>query len=239
MLHADYSGALEDKHVKVTFIHYGARKIDGNPYQQLSEPALEGFQAEVNRIGEMFVATVARNRGVDSKAVKGTEAGIFFGENGLGVGFADQVGTVSDALAALRARIQSNAGSAARAAASTRKGRRMENEETTAAAPESAAAATQAAALVTARTEGFAQAARIVGLAALAGFSARQAQGFLRQDATIEVLQQEMVDAQAANAGDEIHSHILPDAGTGASAGKTEDSAIVKACAARAGKEKR
>jgi signal peptide peptidase SppA len=177
MLHADYSGALEEKKIKVTYIHYGARKIDGNPYQPLADEAHAAFQAEVNRIGEMFVNTVARNRGMKASAVKGTEAGLFFGENGVSMGFADEVGTVSDALAALRRRIEQNAGStAARSAAkTTKKGKRMENNEENQPADAPNGAATNEAAIAAARAEGFAQAARIVGMCALAKLNARQA----------------------------------------------------------------
>src|SRR6185369_6627833 len=77
----------------------------------LSEEALSWLTADVDRLGEMFVAAVARNRGIDAAAVKATQAGLFAAtRNGemvsaIEAGLADQVGTRSDAIAALQDRV--------------------------------------------------------------------------------------------------------------------------------------
>jgi ClpP class serine protease len=39
----------------------------------------------------LFVKTVARNRGIDPKVVRDTQAGLFFGKNAVAVGLADSV----------------------------------------------------------------------------------------------------------------------------------------------------
>jgi signal peptide peptidase SppA len=105
MMHLDFSAQNEKLGVKPTYIFAGGHKIDGNPDQPLADEARQGFQAEIDRIYEMFAGRVARNRGMSIEAVKATEAALFFGPNAVAARFADQVGTVADALAALRARI--------------------------------------------------------------------------------------------------------------------------------------
>jgi ClpP class serine protease len=53
----------------------------------------------------MFVSNVAKMRGMTSDAVTATEAGLYFGENAITAGLADHIGTLSDALNDLGARI--------------------------------------------------------------------------------------------------------------------------------------
>jgi signal peptide peptidase SppA len=89
--HADYSQRLENEGVKVTMIHYGAKKIDGNEAFPLSDSALGRLQSDVDKMGEMFVRRVARNRGMSVKAVRDTQAGIYMGKDGVDIGFADEV----------------------------------------------------------------------------------------------------------------------------------------------------
>jgi len=90
-LHADFSGALEQAGIAVTLISYGDRKTEGNEYQPLSEPALARFQADIDAMGDLFVNTVARNRGLSIAAVRDTQAGTFLGVAGVDIGFADAV----------------------------------------------------------------------------------------------------------------------------------------------------
>lgn len=60
--HVDMSKMMDDWGLKVTFIHYGKHKVDGNPYEALSPEVKARIQARINELGELFVATVARNR---------------------------------------------------------------------------------------------------------------------------------------------------------------------------------
>lgn len=89
--HADYSARLDKEGVKVTMIHFGDRKVDGNETSPLSDSAMEKLQADVDAMGEMFVKRIARNRGMTVKAVRATQAGIYLGKDGVDIGFADQV----------------------------------------------------------------------------------------------------------------------------------------------------
>lgn len=97
-MHVDVTKMLENFGVKVTMIHYGARKTDSYPTVALSDQARERMQADVDTLGEMFVNLVARNRGIEASTVRETEAGCFLGEDGIKAGLADAVMPVEQAL---------------------------------------------------------------------------------------------------------------------------------------------
>lgn len=103
MVHADMSGAMEGAGIDVTHIYAGAHKIDGTPYQPLSNQAEERFRADVDYLYGVFVETVARNRGLNESAVRGTEALTFFGPGAVRAGLADSVETLSEVLDRLSA----------------------------------------------------------------------------------------------------------------------------------------
>lgn len=90
-MHVDWSKALTDSGVKVTFITYGDRKADGHAEIPLSDEAHANFKADITTMGELFVETVARNRGIAASAVRATQAGTFLGERGVKLGLADAV----------------------------------------------------------------------------------------------------------------------------------------------------
>ena len=102
-MHCDMSKALSASGMTVTILQYGARKADGSEVAPLSKEARERIQADIDMMGELFVQTVARNRGLAPAAVKATEAGIFLGENGVSAGFADAVMAPDVAMAELLA----------------------------------------------------------------------------------------------------------------------------------------
>jgi ClpP class serine protease len=90
-MHVDQSKALEKAGIAVTLIQYGDRKADGSDLAPHSDAALAGIQANVDSMGRIFTATVARNRGLDSTNVRATEAATFMGADGVSAGFADAV----------------------------------------------------------------------------------------------------------------------------------------------------
>jgi signal peptide peptidase SppA len=98
-MHIDYSKMLEDTGIKVTFIHFGAHKVDGNPYQPLSKDAEARIQAKIDDLGQIFVATVARNRGMDEKTIRDTEALTYSALEAVNVRLADSVGPLDEAIA--------------------------------------------------------------------------------------------------------------------------------------------
>lgn len=90
-MHVDQSVALHNEGVKVTFIHAGDKKVEGNSYTPLSDEAKDNIQAETDRIYDIFVKTVARNLGMEEKRVRKTQAECFFGDKAVEVGFAHEV----------------------------------------------------------------------------------------------------------------------------------------------------
>lgn len=92
-MHVDFSRALNGAGIKVTFVtSEGAdRKTDGHGEIPLSEEAYAAFKAEIDEAGRLFDDTVARNRGLTSKAVNALKAGTFMGAHGVRTGLADAV----------------------------------------------------------------------------------------------------------------------------------------------------
>ena len=104
-MHVDWSKALSASGIKVTFIQYGDKKADGHPEIPLSDAARERFQADIDSMGELFVATAARNRNISVKAVRGTQAATYLGAAGVSQGLADAVMPPDAAFRALLAEI--------------------------------------------------------------------------------------------------------------------------------------
>ncbi|KFX76963.1 S49 family peptidase [Ralstonia solanacearum] len=102
-MHVDQSVKDQQDGVRYTAVFAGARKNDLNPHEPISDAAQAQLQAEVDRLYGLFVATVANNRGIAAEAVTATEAGLFFGQDAVAAGLADDVGTFDDALAQLTA----------------------------------------------------------------------------------------------------------------------------------------
>jgi signal peptide peptidase SppA len=101
VLHVEDSKFNDQQGFKYTFIFQGAKKVDANPHEPLSERAEKDIQSEIDRQYKQFVETVARNRKADSEKIEGTEAGLYWAENAVPL-LADEVGTFGDAMNALR-----------------------------------------------------------------------------------------------------------------------------------------
>jgi len=98
--HMDLSKALSDFGVAITFVHAGKHKVDGNPFQPLGDSVKNRMQARIDGLYNEFVNTVARNRGISSEAVRGTEALTYTGQDAIDIGLADAVQAPHEALAA-------------------------------------------------------------------------------------------------------------------------------------------
>lgn len=109
-MHVDISKALDKFGIKVTYIYAGKHKVDGNPTEPLPEGVLERIQARVDGLYDVFVATVARNRGLDEKEVRKTEALTFSASESLSNKLADQIGSLGDGLAAFAANLKPKTG---------------------------------------------------------------------------------------------------------------------------------
>jgi signal peptide peptidase SppA len=136
--HVDWSKAMEAEGVKVTFIHAGKHKVDGNPYEPLKAEVKERIQARIDELYSVFVSTVARNRGMDEQAIRDTEALTFTANQAVSNKLADAIGSLDDAVAAFAADLSLD-----------------DEDETMAMTDEEKAAA--ATAVETAKTEGVAE----------------------------------------------------------------------------------
>lgn len=99
-MHADISKMLEDFGVKITLIKAGEHKADGNPFEELSAETKAEIQADVDAARDQFVALVARNRGIEEKAVRDTEARCYSAQDALKLNLIDAVETPAQAIAA-------------------------------------------------------------------------------------------------------------------------------------------
>jgi len=101
--HWDMSKALERYGEKVTFVHAGKFKVDGNPFEPLSETARADMQQKVNAIYESFVADVARGRKRSVADVKANfgEGRVLLAKDAVAAGMADYIGTMGQAVSRL------------------------------------------------------------------------------------------------------------------------------------------
>jgi signal peptide peptidase SppA len=97
--HTNMGKMLEQFGIEVTFIHAGAKKVDGNPYEKLSDRARANIQREVDAQYDIFVAQVVRNRRMKDDEVRGTEAGTFNAAEAKSLGLCDAVAAPTVALA--------------------------------------------------------------------------------------------------------------------------------------------
>jgi signal peptide peptidase SppA len=141
-MHVDYSEAMKDAGVKVTFIYAGKHKVDGNAYEKLPDAVKARIQARIDRTYGIFTSTVARNRGMDEQAVRDTEALTYGAEEALEIGLADSVGVFEEALEAFANEVSTATGEDS-----------MKTEQT---AAEGISQAAHDAAVTAARNEGMA-----------------------------------------------------------------------------------
>jgi signal peptide peptidase SppA len=99
-MHISFEKMLDEAGIEVTFIYSGAHKVDGNPYEKLPAEVKAHVQEGVDKSREKFVATVARNRGLDALAVRDTEAQIYRADDALALGLIDAIQPPSQAVAA-------------------------------------------------------------------------------------------------------------------------------------------
>jgi signal peptide peptidase SppA len=104
VLHADMSGQLDQDGVRVTLIHSGRHKVDGNPYQPLPDPVRDDIQLEIDVLRFLFAETVAAGRAgrLSQEAALATEAATFRGADAVAAGLADEVSDLARGFSAFR-----------------------------------------------------------------------------------------------------------------------------------------
>lgn len=114
MMHEDVSAALKQAGVKITFIHEGARKVEGNSFEPLSDTAKGALQDSARYYYDLFVADVAKGRNVAESIVRADpeKSERSFGAGraypaGIAVerGMADRIDTLDGVLQGLQARL--------------------------------------------------------------------------------------------------------------------------------------
>ena len=218
-MHIDQSVKDAKDGVRYTAVFAGERKNDLNPHEQLSDAAHAVLKAEVDRVYELFVETVARHRGLDADAVRATEAGLFFGPDAVATGLADAVGSLDDALTQLTQLLSPLPTQVAPASqAGFLRNHQMEssmNDRTDPAAPDRpladpAGSPPQPSAASTATALSVADAVEIAQTCTLAGRTDLIA-GFLEAQSSPAKVRSQLLAAQA-EASPEITSRIAPDA---------------------------
>jgi len=104
VLHADMSGQLDQDGVRVTLVHSGQHKVDGNPYQPLPEAVQDDIQREIDVLRFLFAETVAAGRAgrLSQEAALATEAATYRGVDAVAAGLADEVTDLARGFAAFR-----------------------------------------------------------------------------------------------------------------------------------------
>jgi signal peptide peptidase SppA len=101
--HIDLSKALDAAGIKITFIHAGKHKVDGNYTEPLADDVKARIQARIDELYAVFVSAVARGRAMEEQAVRDTEALTYTATQAVSIGFADSIGSLDDAVAAFAA----------------------------------------------------------------------------------------------------------------------------------------
>lgn len=126
MRHVDFSRALAADGIGVTQIYAGAHKVDGNPFEPLSEAVRAQFQAEVDALYAQFTAAVANYRRIEEPAVRGTEARVYLASEAVAKKLADRIGTVDQVVAEM---VSATGGRARTALISTQQEKTMSDQK--------------------------------------------------------------------------------------------------------------
>lgn len=97
--HTEYSKMLEQDGIKVTYIHSGKHKVDGNPTEPLSDDVKGRIQASIDGARAKFVTLVSTNMGIDEDEVYATEALVYDAEDAVAKGLAHGIMTEDKAIA--------------------------------------------------------------------------------------------------------------------------------------------
>lgn len=196
-VHLDQSQAEEEAGLKYTAVYAGDRKNDMTPHEPLSDPARQQLQDEVSRVYDLFIASVARMRGLDAETVKATQAALYFGEQAVTAFLADKLGTLNDALSDLSQKISLAA--KPNLNPKQKETRRMDNPEQLQPQDQTPQAPDLEAVRAEARTEALAYVSEVNELCMLAGMPAK-AMDFIGKAVPVAEVRKALLDARAAQA---------------------------------------
>lgn len=139
-MHVNMKGMLDKFGVEITFIHSGKHKVDGNPYEALSDDVKADLQKGIDNSRAKFVALVADNLGLDSKIIYDTEARVYRADDAMKLGLIHAVAVPSAALQSLKDDDAAQAGDSATKLSTQNEESKMDNQANTPAAGQPAAA---------------------------------------------------------------------------------------------------
>lgn len=102
--HEDVSKAMEASGIKVELVSAGRFKVEGNPFEPLSEEARGHMQAQVNHYADVFHKAVAKGRGVPVDQVRAGmgEGRCLQADAALAAGMVDGISTFADLVAKMQ-----------------------------------------------------------------------------------------------------------------------------------------
>lgn len=89
--HVDISEMDKKAGIKYTYIFAGDHKNDLSAHAPISEDAIISLQQEVNRLHDIFVESVSKNRKVPKKDIVNTQAKVYYGIDAINEKLADEI----------------------------------------------------------------------------------------------------------------------------------------------------
>lgn len=102
--HMEASKWEESVGLKFTTFSRGDNKNNGSMHEPLTELATSQIQAMIDGAYQTFTSSVAQYRGIDIDAVIGTQAALYFGQNAVAAGLADEMCDPQSAINAIAAK---------------------------------------------------------------------------------------------------------------------------------------
>jgi signal peptide peptidase SppA len=104
-MHMNIGPALKDLGIEITFIYAGKHKVDGNPFEALSDEVKAAIQTDIDRIYGAFVSSVGKGRKdrMTEEQARATEAQCYGAEDCVALGLADAIMAPAAALASFEA----------------------------------------------------------------------------------------------------------------------------------------
>ncbi|WP_417814573.1 S49 family peptidase [Thalassospira alkalitolerans] len=96
--HTNVEKMLEQEGIEITLLTAGSHKADGNPYAALPKDVREKWQKELEANRQTFANKAAGYMGIDVNQVLNTEAQTYEGQDGVEIGFANEVVNGLDAV---------------------------------------------------------------------------------------------------------------------------------------------
>lgn len=102
-IHHEISEQLKENGIKVTIFSAGDNKVNGNTLEPLTEEATAEIQETVDGFNDMFVAGLAKARGVSKTFVNSNfgQGKMFMAKDAVKLGLADRVATLDQVLSKL------------------------------------------------------------------------------------------------------------------------------------------